>query len=95
MTVTSLKGFVKHRYLSKGQIVELSEGGELMRATKGLDFLPGFNLEGFPNRDSTVYGKLYGIEDANTILRGTIRYTGFSQSVRMLQFLGNFVTHRT
>lgn len=59
-----------------------------MRATKALNFLPGFNLEGFPNRDSTVYGKLYGIEDANTILRGTIRYTGFSQSVRMLQFLG-------
>jgi len=95
LTVTSLKDFVKHRYLSKGQIVELSEGGELMRATKALDFLPGFNLEGFPNRDSTVYGKLYGIEDANTILRGTIRYTGFSQSVRMLQFLGNFVINHT
>lgn len=70
-------------------MVEISEGGELMRATKALDFLPGFNLEGFPNRDSTTYAKLYGIEDANTIFRGTIRYTGFSQSARMLQFLGN------
>lgn len=76
------------RYLSKGQIVEISEGGELMRATKSLDFLPGFNLEGFPNRDSTHYSKLYGIEDANTILRGTLRYSGFSQSARTLQFLG-------
>ncbi|CAG9769836.1 unnamed protein product [Ceutorhynchus assimilis] len=77
------------RYLRKGQIVEISEGGELMRATKTLDFLPGFNLEGFPNRDSTQYAKLYGIEeDANTILRGTIRYTGFSQSAKILQFLG-------
>ncbi|KAJ8945107.1 hypothetical protein NQ318_001572, partial [Aromia moschata] len=75
-------------YLRKGQIVEISEGGELMRATKSLDFLPGFNLEGFPNRDSTKYAKYYGIEAANTVLRGTIRYTGFSQAAKQLQFLG-------
>lgn len=76
------------RYLSKGQIVEISSGGELMNTTKTLDFLPGFNLEGFPNRDSTIYAKYYGIEDALTVLRGTIRYTGFAQAARMLQFLG-------
>ncbi|XP_063928453.1 alpha-aminoadipic semialdehyde synthase, mitochondrial isoform X2 [Zophobas morio] len=76
------------RYLRKGQIVEISSGGELMNATKSLDFLPGFNLEGFPNRDSTIYAKYYGIEDALTILRGTIRYTGFAHAARMLQFLG-------
>lgn len=51
-------------------------GGDLMSATKELDFLPGFAFEGFPNRDSTKYAKLYGIEDAHTILRGTIRYKG-------------------
>ncbi|CAG9819108.1 unnamed protein product [Phaedon cochleariae] len=76
------------RYLRKGQIVEIKEGGELMRAVKPLDFLPGFNLEGFPNRDSTKYAKFYGIEDANTILRGTIRYSGFAQAAEHLQFLG-------
>ncbi|KAG5898781.1 hypothetical protein JTB14_010991 [Gonioctena quinquepunctata] len=76
------------RYLRKGQIVEISEGGELLRAAKPLDFLPGFNLEGFPNRDSIKYAKFYGIEDANTILRGTIRYSGFSQAAMQLQFLG-------
>lgn len=48
------------RYLRKGQIVEIKEGGELMRAAKPLDFLPGFNLEGFPNRDSIKYAKYYG-----------------------------------
>lgn len=48
------------RYLRKGQIVEISEGGELMSAAKQLDFLPGFNLEGFPNRDSIKYAKYYG-----------------------------------
>lgn len=66
-----------------------------MRATKTLDFLPGFNLEGFPNRDSTIYAKAYGIEDANTILRGTIRYNGFSQSARILQFIGNLLQTKT
>lgn len=29
-----------------------------------------------------------GIEDATTVLRGTIRYTGFVKAVRELQFLG-------
>lgn len=76
------------KYFSKGQIVEISAGGELMNATKTLDFLPGFNLEGFPNRDSTIYAKYYGIDEAVTVLRGTIRYTGFAQAARMLQFLG-------
>nr|CAH7757252.1 unnamed protein product [Callosobruchus chinensis] len=76
------------RYIRKGQVVEISEGGELMRAAKQLDFLPGFNLEGFPNRDSIPYAKYYGIEDATTILRGTLRYHGFSQAARELQSVG-------
>ena len=36
--------------------------------------MPGLNLEGFPNRDSTKYKKLYNIENAKTIIRGTVRY---------------------
>lgn len=59
-----------------------------MAATRPLDFLPGFNLEGFPNRDSTIYAKYYGIPEATTVLRGTIRYSGFSRAARMLQLLG-------
>lgn len=59
-----------------------------MRAAKPLDFLPGFNLEGFPNRDSIKYSKVYGIEEATTVLRGTIRYSGFAHAARQLQFLG-------
>ncbi|XP_022910037.1 alpha-aminoadipic semialdehyde synthase, mitochondrial [Onthophagus taurus] len=76
------------KYLRKGQIVEIQEGGELMSSTTDLDFLPGFNLEGFPNRDSMVYAKLYGLQDAVTLLRGTIRYKGFSEAARALQYLG-------
>lgn len=65
-----------------------------MLASKILNFLPGFNLEGFPNRDGTSYAKAYGIEDADTVLRGTIRYKGFSQCARMLQSIGKTTTVR-
>lgn len=48
-----------------------------MNSTTELDFLPGFSFEGFPNRDSTQYAKLYGIAaEVQTMLRGTIRYKG-------------------
>ena len=45
-----------------------------MDVTEELDFLPGFNLEGFPNRDSTHYAESYDIKSASTVLRGTLRY---------------------
>lgn len=48
-----------------------------MNNTRELNFLPGFSFEGFPNRDSTRYAKLYGIAaEVKTMLRGTIRYKG-------------------
>ncbi len=50
-----------------------------------MNFLPGFSLEGYPNRDSTVYSDLYGINEATTIIRGTLRYKGglVSQNFRV------------
>jgi len=50
------------------------EGGLLTEGIRHLDFMPGFNIEGFPNRDSMIYRELYGIDDVHTLLRGTIRY---------------------
>lgn len=77
------------KYLSKGQIVEISGGGDLMSSPRELDFLPGFALEGFPNRDSTQYGDLYGLgSKVQTLVRGTIRYKGFSDCVKSMQLLG-------
>ena len=39
--------------------------------------LPAFALECLPNRNSLVYGDLYGIgSEASTIFRGTLRYEG-------------------
>jgi len=63
-------------------------GGDLMSNVQDLDFLPGFALEGFPNRDSVVYRDHYGLHSANTVLRGTLRFKGFSDTILGLQLLG-------
>ncbi|XP_021342744.1 alpha-aminoadipic semialdehyde synthase, mitochondrial-like isoform X2 [Mizuhopecten yessoensis] len=76
------------KYLENNRIVEIPGGGTLLDKTQELNFMPGFNIEGFPNRDSTVYGSEYGIESAKTILRGTIRYKGFCDIVKGLMKLG-------
>jgi alpha-aminoadipic semialdehyde synthase len=34
----------------------------------------GFNLEGYPNRDSTAYREIYGLQSADVVLRGTLRF---------------------
>ncbi|CAG01078.1 unnamed protein product, partial [Tetraodon nigroviridis] len=71
-------------FLRDGQLVSVPAGGALMEATRPMDFLPGLNLEGFPNRDSTRYAAEYGIQTAHTLLRGTLRFRGFSQAMRRL-----------
>lgn len=69
------------------KVVEIESGGSLMSAVQDLDFLPGFALEGFPNRDSTIYKDLYGLNNVHTILRGTLRFKGFANTIRTLQYL--------
>ncbi|BFZ08759.1 hypothetical protein BsWGS_11797 [Bradybaena similaris] len=80
------------KYLKDGELIEIPGKGGLLDAVEDLTFLPGLNLEGFPNRDSTAYVKEYGIESARTIIRGTIRYKGFTEGVRGLIALGLFET---
>lgn len=46
------------------------------------------NLVGYPNRDSTKYVKLYGIEETKTLIRGTIRYQGYVETLGALNDLG-------
>lgn len=53
-----------------------------------VNFLPGFSFEGFANRDSLAYRTLYGIPEAHTVLRGTLRYTGFADAMRGFIKLG-------
>ena len=69
--------------------MEIPAGGtDLMESAKPFDFLPGFNLEGYSNRDSLHYLKEYGIEGATTCMRGTLRYKGYADCLTGLINLG-------
>lgn len=76
------------RYLKNGGIVDIPQGGALLDSTVPIDFMPGFNLEGYPNRDSTLYGPLYNLTHCHTLLRGTLRYRGFSRAMKALLGMG-------
>jgi len=45
-------------------------------------------FEAYPNRDSVPYKDLYGIEDTDTILRGTLRYPGWCPTMKIMGDLG-------
>uniref|UniRef100_A0A3P8TIN7 Alpha-aminoadipic semialdehyde synthase, mitochondrial n=1 Tax=Amphiprion percula TaxID=161767 RepID=A0A3P8TIN7_AMPPE len=75
-------------FLKDNQVVSVPPGGSLMDSTTPMDFFPGFNLEGFPNRDSTKYSEPYGIETAHTLIRGTLRFKGFSKAMSGFVKLG-------
>lgn len=46
------------------------------------------DFDGYPNRDSLSYRKIYGLEDIPTILRGTLRRAGFCRSWDVFVKLG-------
>ena len=51
---------------------------------------PGFAFEGLPNRDSLKYAKVYGLDldEMETMFRGTLRYSGFSDIMACFRDLG-------
>jgi saccharopine dehydrogenase-like NADP-dependent oxidoreductase len=45
-------------------------------------------LEVYPNRDSVAYRDIYGIQEAQTVFRGTFRYTGWCETIDLMKKLG-------
>ena len=76
------------RWKENNQILE-APAGKLMDEAKNVEgFLRGFSLEAFPNRDSLEYQNLYNLPDAKTVIRGSMRYRGFSETIKALQRVG-------
>lgn len=51
--------------------------------------VPGYgDFEGYPNRDSLKYREVYGLHDALTIVRGTLRKRGFCDAWNVFVQLG-------
>ncbi|KAL8743405.1 MAG: hypothetical protein Q9190_004239 [Brigantiaea leucoxantha] len=48
----------------------------------------GFAFVAYSNRDSTPFRESYRIPEANTVIRGTLRYAGFCQIVKTLVDMG-------
>ena len=61
---------------------------KLFRRTEMMDVEGYGRFEGYANRDSLKYRSVYGLEDAHTLYRGTLRRVGFSRSWNMFIQLG-------
>ncbi|NVJ84990.1 MAG: saccharopine dehydrogenase NADP-binding domain-containing protein [Algoriphagus sp.] len=70
---SKLKYIPYHQVFKRVQKVEFENLGE---------------FEGYPNRDSLGYRKIYGLENIPTVLRGTLRRTGFAKAWDVLVQLG-------
>lgn len=55
----------------------MPSGGEILTTAQEVSLFPDLPLEFFPNRDSVHYREVYGIPEASTIVRSTLRYRGF------------------
>jgi len=75
------------KYYQDGQIKEV-EGPELMAEAKPYFIYPGYAFVAYPNRDSTPYKERYNIPEAQTIIRGTLRYGGFPEYIKRLVDIG-------
>jgi saccharopine dehydrogenase (NADP+, L-glutamate forming) len=75
------------KFYKDGKIEEISSS-DLMNSAKPYHIYPGFAFVAYPNRDSTTYRQRYAIPEADTIIRGTLRYAGFPEFVRCLVDIG-------
>ena len=75
------------KYWKDGKIETVSSE-DLMASAKPYFIYPGYAFVCYPNRDSTVFKELYHIPEADTIIRGTLRYQGFPEFVKVLVDMG-------
>ena len=75
------------KYWKDGKIETISSE-DLMASAKPYFIYPGYAFVCYPNRDSTLFKELYNIPEADTVIRGTLRYQGFPEFVKALVDMG-------
>jgi saccharopine dehydrogenase (NADP+, L-glutamate forming) len=75
------------RFLKEGLVVDIP-GPELFRHYETVQVPDAGAFEGYPNRDSLGYIELYGLKDAITMFRGTLRYPGWCKTLKAVVDLG-------
>ncbi len=81
-------------YMETGK-VKLVPWHHVFRHTWPIDVDGVGTLEGYPNRDSLQYKETLGLDDAHTVIRGTLRYPGWSELWSQLVRLGMPNEHLT
>ncbi len=74
-------------FLKDGNDIEIN-GKDLFKNHWQKDVESLGTLEVYPNRDSMLYQELYGLNDADTIFRGTFRNNGWSDTLSEIATLG-------
>ena len=74
-----LSGQGTAQYIEDGKIKYIPYS-KLFERTEKMSILNAGEFEAYANRDSLSYRKPYGIEDVSTLLRGTLRRKGYSNS---------------
>ena len=80
-------GEVGAQYLYKGQ-VKILPHHEVFQRTWTVDLNGVGKMEAYPNRDSLKYQSLFEIDDVHTMIRGTLRYPGWSETWLQIVRLG-------
>ncbi len=73
-------------YLKHGKTIEVPTEN-LFRNPAIIDFPEVGKLEVYPNRDSIMYKEIYGIPEATTIFRGTMRFQGWCEIIDALKVM--------
>lgn len=75
------------RFLKNGVVEEIA-AEELMGTAKPYHVMDGYDFVAYPNRDSVPFRNFYGIPEAHTVVRGSLRYKGNPVFVKALADLG-------
>jgi saccharopine dehydrogenase (NADP+, L-glutamate forming) len=75
------------RYIQDGEIIDIA-GKDIMSSAKLYDLQSEIPLNYYPNGDSLKYPEKYGIQEAKTVMRCSLRYENYPVICKGLQALG-------
>lgn len=75
------------KYLKNGKVVNIKESDLFLNyKVEEVESLGDFEV--YPNRDSLPYKELYGLDEAETVMRGTYRNLGWCDTMKKIVDLG-------
>ncbi|MEN2283311.1 saccharopine dehydrogenase C-terminal domain-containing protein [Algoriphagus sp. SE2] len=82
-----LAGQGTSQYIEKGEL-KFVPYQQVFKRIENIHFDGVGNFDGYPNRDSLSYRKVYGLEQIQTMLRGTLRRAGYCKAWDVFVQLG-------